>query len=93
MLFPTEPSFQHPDSAVRFEKEKSVQVLFDVYFASADLPLTHHKPPFSPYFAVTPHLPHRHIFMFFGVFGTTIPVFNNLLQILRVDATFKVQVC
>jgi hypothetical protein len=42
------------------KKEKGVyELCFGVYLTSADLPLTHHMPPFSPYFAVTPHLPHR----------------------------------
>lgn len=60
MLFPTAKFSASRLFAVRFEKEKKkCASLFSVYFASADLPLTHHKPPFSLYFAVTPHLPQR----------------------------------
>jgi hypothetical protein len=45
---------------VVLKKERDCCVLcVGVYFASADLPLTHHMPPVSPYFAVTPHLPHK----------------------------------
>jgi hypothetical protein len=92
------------------KKKKMLKFTVNFYFVSADLPLTHHNPPFRLNFAATPHLPQTqpacltvsfalpieqkkppvkgeplnvgqvpqiHSFMFSGVFGTVIPMFNS----------------